>query len=595
MGLLTIGEPLDWQETKKNSVTVRNKGIDQFINLYNTFKHRDSDKFKYGDEVEYSLVKFDHKAKRAFLLLKAEQLLNKLYKHEDPQSKWMPEFASFMIEGLPGYPYEHDISQIKEIEKNMKLRRKQAQQHLGSNEYVMTFSTFPQLGCPDFTYPKAMTTPDDGITKSIFFPDEAIFNGHPKYATSILNNRKRRKSKTCINIPIFTDVNTPKPFIEDLSEYYGGNSRESYSKLDHIYLDGIGASCSCLQVTFQASNLKEARLLYDQLTPLTPILLALSASSPIWRGYLSEIDCRWQVISQSLDDRSPEEKGELPLKNDKYRIFKSRYDSIDCYLSDESQQYNDIPIVKDENIYNKLLTEGVDKIMAQHIAHLFIRDPLILFKENLEHSHETQTDLFENIQSTNWQSMRFKPPPQCDLNSNVGWRVEFRTTELQFTDFENSAFVSFMVLLTRVILSFKLDLLMPISLVDENMHRAQKRNACLSEKFFFKCSDDSVKEITVDEIINGGTSYIGLIPLIKSYLSQLEIDFETNCKISEYLKTIENKANGTAKTAASWMRDFVMKHPKYKFDSKVSNEIAYDLMWTLNQISSGIIESSDLI
>lgn len=29
----------------------------------------------------------------------------------------------------------------------------------------------------------------------------------------------------------------------------------------------------------------------------------------------------------------------------------------------------------------------------------------------------------QNIQSTNWQSLRFKPPPP---NSDIGWRVEFR-------------------------------------------------------------------------------------------------------------------------------------------------------------------------
>lgn len=598
MGLLTVGEPLDWTETKKHSDAVRSKGIQQFINLYRTFKSRHSDEFKYGDEIEYSLVRFNHKQKRVYLLLKAEDLLNKLNSKEITHSKWMPEFASFMIEGLPGSPYEHDISCIKDIEANMRLRKQEAQKHLDPNEYLMTFSTFPMLGCPDFTYPKSRTTPDTGITSSIFFPDDAVFKGHPKYATSILNNRKRRKSKSGMNIPIFMDVNTPKPFIEDLSTYYGGPSRELYSKLDHIYLEGIGASCSCLQVTFQASNLTEARILYDQLTPLTPILLAMSASSPIWRGYLSDIDCRWQVISQSLDDRTPEEKGELPLENDRFRIFKSRYDSIDCYLSEKGALFNDIEIVKDEALYARLTNNGVDHLMAQHIAHLFIRDPLILFKENVvDQAHlvdSQQTDLFENIQSTNWQSMRFKPPPHCDSNSSVGWRVEFRTTELQLTDFENAAFVSFLVLLTRVILSFNLDLLIPISQVDENMQRAQKRNACLSEKFFFRTNDKSIKEITIEEIINGGPDFVGLLSLIRSYLSHVNADFDTNCKINDYLKCIENKANGTCKTAANWMRDYVMRHPKYQFDSKVDDEIAYDLMWTLNQISNGIIEVNDL-
>lgn len=52
---------------------------------------------------------------------------------------------------------------------------------------------------------------------------------------------------------------------------------------------GFGMGCCCLQMTFQAQSLEEARHLYDQLTPLTPIMLALSAASPIWRGYLSDV------------------------------------------------------------------------------------------------------------------------------------------------------------------------------------------------------------------------------------------------------------------------------------------------------------------
>lgn len=35
----------------------------------------------------------------------------------------------------------------------------------------------------------------------------------------------------------------------------------------------------------------------------------------------------------------------------------------------------------------------------------------------------------QNIQSTNWQTMRFKPPPP---NSSIGWRVEFRPTEVRW-------------------------------------------------------------------------------------------------------------------------------------------------------------------
>lgn len=58
--------------------------------------------------------------------------------------------------------------------------------------------------------------------------------------------------------------------------------------------------------------------------------------------------------------------------------------------------------------------------------------------------------------------MRFKPPPP---NSPIGWRVEFRPCEAQLTDFENAAYVCFVVLLTRVILSYNLNFVMPISKV----------------------------------------------------------------------------------------------------------------------------------
>lgn len=58
--------------------------------------------------------------------------------------------------------------------------------------------------------------------------------------------------------------------------------------------------------------------------------------------------------------------------------------------------------------------------------------------------------------------MRFKPPPP---HSSIGWRVEFRPCEVQITDFENAAIVCFVVLLTRVILSYRINLIIPISKV----------------------------------------------------------------------------------------------------------------------------------
>jgi len=72
---------------------------------------------------------------------------------------------------------------------------------------------------------------------------------------------------------------------------------------------GFGMGCSCLQITFQAYNLEEARRVYDALVPVGPIMLALTAAAPMFRGYLADVDCRWDVIAGSVDDRTDEERG----------------------------------------------------------------------------------------------------------------------------------------------------------------------------------------------------------------------------------------------------------------------------------------------
>ena len=108
---------------------------------------------------------------------------------------------------------------------------------------------------------------------------------------------------------------------------------------------------------------------------------------------------------------------------------------------------------------------------------------MTLWKDGVELNDATQSDHFENLQSTNWQTLRFKPPPP---NSPIGWRVEFRPMEIQFTEFENAAYSIFIVLVTRVMLSYNLNLTVPISLVEENMKRAEKRDAVKQQKFHFR-------------------------------------------------------------------------------------------------------------
>merc|ERR1712071_693131 len=275
----------------------------------------------------------------------------------------------------------------------------------------------------------------------------------------------------------------------------------------------FGMGCSCLQVTFQARDVDESRFLYDQLTVLAPIMMAISAAPPIFKGRLVDTDARWGVISESVDCRTAAERGiregesdEQMAGNGKLRIHKSRYDSLSTYIyqgmmdEDETKNskgisnrvlnlYNDISVPIDRSKYELLRQNGIDPALAQHIAHLFIRDPLVVFEGAVEEvNNETQTEHFESIQSTNWQTCRWKPPPprHTPNDPHIGWRTEFRSMELQLTDFENAAHAVFIVLLTRVILAFDLNLYIPISRVDLNMQRAHSRGAAANGKFFFR-------------------------------------------------------------------------------------------------------------
>ncbi|XP_046813334.1 glutamate--cysteine ligase catalytic subunit isoform X1 [Vespa crabro] len=611
MGLLSEGSPLSWEETKKLSDHVRKHGIIQFINIYKKLRDRQGDVLKWGDEVEYLLVKFDDVAKTAKLSLRAEEILKVLNEKElkDPsnvKSLWRPEYGAYMIEGTPGKPYGGLLAHFNVVEANMRYRRQEATKLLKHGEVLMSLTNFPRLGASDFTDPPVVPTPNDGASRSLFFPDEAIYPGHPRFKTLTKNIRERRGEKVAINIPIYKDINVPSPFKEDLISQGDDGSSGKAAKIDHVYMDamGFGMGCCCLQLTFQACNIDEGRTLYDQLTPLCPIMLALTAASPFYRGYVTDVDCRWNVISCSVDCRTQEERGLKPLEENQFRIHKSRYDSIDSYLSEQGDKYNDVPLIYDTEIYKQLLDNGIDRLLAQHIAHLFIRDSVSLFSEKIHQNDLEDTDHFENIQSTNWQTMRFKPPPPY---SSIGWRVEFRPCEVQITDFENAAIVCFIVLLTRVILSYKLNLLIPISKVDQNMAKAQKRNAVKNEKFWFRkdITSNTVKkdnteeeydEFTINEIINGKNGvFPGLIPLVNSYLANMDVDADTHCTVQRYMKLIQRRASGELLTTAAWLRKEVISHPEYKHDSVITQRINYDLMKKIDSIVSNEVSCPELL
>jgi len=176
----------------------------------------------------------------------------------------------------------------------------------------------------------------------------------------------------------------------------------------------------------------------------------------------------------------------------------------------------------------------------------------------------------------------------------------------------------------------------PISKVDENMKRAQMRDAVNQQKFFFRKEifqtgrrpayaptepmlptppndqhdlrltnslpavpfdvpqelttpvEDEYEELTMDQVINGKDDYPGLLGLVNSYLNALDVEFSTRMQLQRYLDLIKHRADGTLVTTATWIRNFVRDHPLYKHDSVVTQEINYDLMIAIDEVERGV-------
>jgi len=138
----------------------------------------------------------------------------------------------------------------------------------------------------------------------------------------------------------------------------------------------------------------------------------------------------------------------------------------------------------------------------------------------------------------------------------------------------------------------------PISLVDENMKRAEHRDATSNQKFYFRSNPDEntpkIRELTINEVINGGKGFFGLIPYVQRFLDDTATDIDTRMHIQKYLDLISMRASGELKTTAQWMRAFVLSHPEYESDSLVSDSILSDLTHRVDKVVKGTVSDSTL-
>ncbi|KRX08916.1 hypothetical protein PPERSA_09020 [Pseudocohnilembus persalinus] len=632
MGFLEdLGKTLTWEESQKYQAQLKKDGIVQFLNLskkYLNYGYTDmhskihhqllnnnedschesfdsesqtaeilEDKkiVYWGDEIESHYVKFDEKEKVVRLQVNQSQMKKKI-EGQNLNFEVHAEYGSWMVESVPKKAYP-TICRYGDLIDNIRQRNRDLKEYMGENEFLLNIPSFPTMGTEDFHEPffdrnDLSKEFKNEVTKSLFI-DDRIITDHPRFPTLTKNIRTRRGEKVNIQVPLYKDVNT----IGSVSE------KEPYENM--IYMDAMafGMGSSCLQTTFSAIDFPHARWLYDQLSILSPIFLALTAGSPIFKGKLADIDTRWDIIAASVDDRNSEERN----PKSKQYIPKSRYGSISRFISDDERnldKYNDLPFPKNEEMikYGKEYAQKIgiefDDKFWDHIGQLFIRDALVIFENDIVQDNEQKTAHFENIQSTNWNSVRLKLPPS--FTSDIGWRVEFRTTEVQLTDDENAAISMLVHILVRILYEkdwFKLNLYIPISKLDENFERSKQKDAILNQKFYFRTNiqDDGepqIEELSIFEIFFGKkeSNFSGIYGIYKDCIGQWSK--YKSCKsfccmkhVESVFEYIKKKCTGEVKTLAKFQRDFVLQHPDYKKDSIVSQKINYDLCKKMVDIS----------
>ncbi|KAF2403135.1 GCS-domain-containing protein [Trichodelitschia bisporula] len=528
--------------------------IEYILSIYPKISTRQASNKTWGDELESQIVTFNPTTKTALPTPIQTHLLQTLPSSSaDPsvaEPVYHPEFAKYMIESTPPTPYTILPASLLSVEECLHSRRATIQYKLQTNEQVLNLSLHPRIGADllaaQLSPPGSPASSSSTSTSQAQSALDTLISPAP-YTVAHASITARHHHTPSISITPFTDTHTSLP---------------PTLTLPHI-LPGPGA-CG-LQATFQCASLGQARALHDSLTIVAPVLLALSAATPIYAGVLVDTDARFARTGMAVDDRAPGEG------------VAARWGVPGMYLADapmeDETRYLDPGHRLGETYVGRLEEAGMDGVMARYFAAMHGRDPLYVRGEEAEGlSGEA---VFRSLCGSDWSAVRMKiPEPQ----GAGGWRVEVRVMEVQMRDWENAGLLVFVALLTRVLMKQGLDLAIPLPQVRENMRRAQRRDAVRSERFWWSGGRDGVRELGIREIVLGGEGWVGLLPLVRGYLDEERVEGEERAHLERYLDFIGRRASGDEKTAARWIRNFVQAHPGYKGDSLVSDEVCFDLL-----------------
>ena len=620
MGFLSVfGRVLQFNESKKYFKIIKDNFVKYVIReLQKKYICKEP---MFGFEFELHKIYIDSDNKKIFIDLTAQNDIINSMKQKNDEFHLSHEYGGWMYEVIPNEPFL--IKDLNLIENNIQNLYKYLTQKYGNKKFL-SLGAFPMLGVGKYYINEDEKCSDEDInliedenekkareeyledisnnklSYSIYLNDK-IINRHPRFGNLTRNIRQRRGSKVDIQIPIFKDINT------DFSKITNLDPNPGFITMDAM---GFGMGCCSLQVTIASDTLEDCIKIYDQLIPLAPLFLILSSSSPIHRGKLSDYDNRWIIISKSVDDRTEEERNP---NSEKY-VYKSRYSPIYSYIGNVNPYYNNYPKFPiNQEYYKQFIDAGISQNLATHFCNLLVRDPLVIFDKKINISDENDMTHFENINSSNWNSLRFKLPRPSD--KDFSYKREIRTCDLQLTPFENTSIIHFIVNLYNIILKKNCNFIIPITKVDENYEKGYLNDAINTQKFWWRINcfesininDDkfnykedeekNIKLLSIDEILNGAKeyNYPGLINVIKDEIkNNLDYNDIVKNEMLKFVNYIERKAKGEIWTDAKYIRKFVREHPKYNKDSIITEEINYDLINHLLDIQNGIIKPKEL-
>ena len=581
--------PLPFDGSKCYRKIILHNAAKQLVKLFSDFKdfvNKDENSLYYGTETEVHVLipRIINTNKVYSVSTNVEPLMKQLKEKHDDKIEVEHEYGSWMLEFVPKNVFKSYLN-INEIYDHFKyiIEKCVPEKPTINHEIILTgISILPHIGTLHYfvselgsTVPMKNRSNANKMSHSKSFLDFTIAN-FLRYITITKSILERRKGKPHVSLPIFQDSKTK------LNQY----------NLDHT---GYGPSCCGLQCTFSTKNMDECRFLYDQMNVVSFFFQCISNSSPIINGKLTEWDGRWNLIEGILDDRSQRE-----IK----KIEKSRFSTISFYISNDKRNkkhYNDRKFTLNKK-FRKLIKRMFkhqksefykDTRLLNHYGYLFIREPLMLVKENIIKDRSDTTADFDIIQSTNWNNVRFKPPRSFD--SHDGWLMEFRSMDLPITAKEKAAIVFFVTLFVRMILDKKLkvNFYIPISVADKNFHKGLLMNADINQKFYFrkyfseylhgeKVYEDEIVELTMQELLEGNDKFDGFKCLIKAFIDINKVNIDEDSKRLKY--SIENRiwdvynfyvarCKGELMSNARFLRYLVKTHPCYKHDSMVSDTI----------------------